>query len=42
MSGSYISTGLLTINGLNQLSIDEYLNKNIKGLTIHVIPLSMN
>ncbi len=42
MSGSYISTGLLTNNGLNQLSIDEYLNKNIKGLTIHVIPLYTN
>ena len=42
MSGSYISTGLLTNNGLNQLSIDKYLNKNIKGLTIHVIPLFTN
>ena len=42
MSGSLISTGSITNNGLNQLCIDEYLNKNIKGLTIHVIPLSMN
>ncbi len=42
MSGKLISTGLLTNKGLNQLSIDSFLNKKIKALTIHIIPLSID
>ena len=42
MSGSFISTGLLTNDGEKKLFIDSYLFKKIKDLTIHVIPLSLN
>ena len=42
MSGSFTSTGMLTNNGLQLLNIDKYLDKKIKGLTIHIIPLSLD
>ena len=42
MSGSFTSTGMLTNNGLQLLNIDKYLDKKIKGLNIHVIPLTLN
>lgn len=40
MSGSFISTGVMTNDGAKQLDINLYLSKRIKGLSIHVIPLS--
>ena len=40
MSGIFISTGLITNIGDKKLVIEEYLNKTIKDLSIHVIPLS--
>ena len=40
MSGSFISTGVLTNNGLKLLDMKEYLDKKIKQLVIHIIPLS--
>ncbi len=42
MSGKLISTGSKTNNGLKSLNIDEYLNKKIISITIHVMPLSIN
>ena len=42
MSGSFKSTGMLTNDGLKLLKISYYLNKKIKGLTIHIIPLSLD
>ena len=42
MSGSFTSTGMLTNNGLQLLNIDKYLDKKIKRLTIHIIPLSLD
>ena len=42
MSGSIKSTGMLTNNGLNLLDIKKYSNKKIIGLTIHIIPLSLD
>ena len=42
MSGAFTSTGMLTNNGLQLLNIDKYLYKKIKGLTIHIIPLSLD
>ena len=41
MSGQFISSGLLTNNGLKELDINDYLNSKIKDLSIHVIPLSI-
>lgn len=42
MSGSIYSSGSSTNNGAKELKIDEYLNKEIKDIVIHVIPLSTN
>ena len=42
MSGKLISTGLITNNGSKSLNIEFYLNKKIKDLTIHVMPLFIN
>jgi len=41
MSGQFISSGLLTNNGLKELDINDYLNSKIKDISIHVIPLSI-
>ena len=42
MSGAFTSTGMVTNDGLQLLNIDKYLDKKIIGLTIHIIPLSLN
>ena len=42
MSGIFISTGLKTNKGVKSLTIDDYLNKRIRALTIHVLPLSID
>jgi len=42
MSGIFISTGLMTNNGDKKLDVKDYLNKTIKDISIHVIPLSPN
>ena len=42
MSGSFISTGLLTNKGTKQLELESYFNKQIESLTIHIIPLSLD
>ena len=39
MSGQFISSRLLTNNGLKELDINDYLNSKIKDISIHVIPL---
>ena len=41
MSGIFVSTGLKTNKGVKSLTIDDYLNKRIRALTIHVLPLSI-
>ena len=40
MSGSIISTGILTNKGENQLDIEQIMDQKIKYITIQIIPLS--
>ena len=40
MSGSIISTGILTNKGANQLDIEQIMDQIIKDITIQIIPLS--
>lgn len=42
MSGSIISTGILTNKGANLLKLEEILDLKIKDITIQIIPLSSN
>ena len=42
MSGFFYSSGLLTNNGSKDLKIEDYLNRKIEDIAIHVIPLSTN
>ena len=40
MSGSIISTVILTNKGENQLDIEQIMDQKIKDITIQIIPLS--
>ena len=40
MSGSIISTGILTNKGENQLDIEQIMEQKIKDITTQIIPLS--
>ena len=42
MSGSVISTGILTNKGAKLLEIERISKLQIKDITIHIIPLSTN
>lgn len=42
MSGSIISTGILTNDGANLLDIERIMDERIKDITIQIIPLSSN